>query len=128
MDGNFQNALKNHTLTIGDLDTLVQNSKDENLKKVVFIVNSLIKSRVQSMNASQDIPAMSFTYMYAIGAVIKTYQGIDSVYLGEIGDFLINRAKGAMDVHFQATHGMDGSLEWQAIHRIEAILQKLQMR
>ena len=74
-------------------------------------------------------------YMRGMGAVIQMYEGTRyQEYFRNIGSaMIVNAPRGQYAVllqqpmHFGGLHAAT-ALQWQAIHRIEAILQKLQMR
>jgi hypothetical protein len=113
-----------------DIDDFFENVS---LRQTLKSVNHIAKISVNYPNPGDHFQFMLMS-MHMMGAVIMQYEGEHQIYFRGIGSAMI--ADGSAGVysaimgqpmHFGGLHA-DTALQWQAIHRIEAILQKLQMR
>jgi hypothetical protein len=123
----FKQALIQHVEMTKASKNKIKQAEDKKLARVVLIVHKMVKSRVKLMGEETQIHQVIPKNMFAIGAVIQTYDGPQKLYFTEIGKILMDKATEMQGV-LETLQGVQNhlSLEWQAIHRLEALVQKLQ--
>ena len=110
-----------------DIDDFFENVS---LRQTLKSVNHIAKISVNYTNPGDHFQFMLMS-MHMMGAVIMQYEGECQGYFRGIGSAMIADGSSGVYSAIVGQHidsSVNNSLEWQAIRRIEAILQKLQMR
>ena len=110
-----------------DIDDFFENVS---LRQTLKSVNHIAKISVNYPNPGDHFQFMLMS-MHMMGAVIMQYEGECQGYFRGIGSAMIADGSSGVYSAIVGQHidsSVNNSLEWQAIRRIEAILQKLQMR